>query len=203
MNRTKEIIHELKHHLPFTVSATIIAIIIVVGIKLIFNGVFEENSFEIFHPLHIIASSLVSAGIFYKYNPKIILAIFVGVISSILIGTLSDVIFPFIGAWVLNLKPGFHLPVFESPLKIIGVSILGAGIGILTKTTKIPHFIHVGLSIFASLFYLLAFTQEFSLLLLISSIFVVTLSVLIPCCVSDIIFPFFLLGKKIKDCPCP
>jgi hypothetical protein len=200
--RIKELFHELKHHAPFTITATILAIAIVLILKYTINKSFDKEAFEILHPLHVIASSIVSAGIFYKYKQKIIPAIFVGIISSIVIGSLSDIILPFLISGVFNLHPHFHLPIIEKPLMILGAALLGGTIGAITKKTKIPHLLHVGLSVFASLFYLLAFSQTQSILGFFLAIIIIFISVIIPCCISDILLPFFFLGKKIKQCDC-
>lgn len=200
--RIKELFHELKHHAPFTITATILAIAIVLTLKYIINKSFDEKAFEILHPLHVIASAIVSAGIFYKYKQKIIPAILVGIISAIAIGSLSDIIFPFLIAGIFNLQPHFHLPLIEKPSIILGAALLGGTIGAITKTTKIPHLLHVGLSVFASLFYLLAFSQTQSILGFSLAIIIIFISVIIPCCISDILLPFFFLGKKIKQCAC-
>ena len=200
--KTKEIIHELKHHLPFTALATIVAIILVVLFQYLLQKQISENLFEIFHPLHIAASSIVTAGIFYKYKPKIISALLVGVAGSIIIGSLSDVVFPWLGGNILSLGTSFHLLLIEKPALILAVAIIGSFIGISTKTTKVPHFIHVFLSVFASLFYLLAFSSGFNSVYFIGGFLIVLISVILPCCISDILFPFFFLKEKIKKCKC-
>jgi predicted membrane protein len=200
--RTKEILHELKHHLPFTAFATISAIILVIFLQYLFQKQISENLFKIFHPLHVMASSIVTAGIFYKYKPKLIFALLVGVAGSIIIGSLSDIILPWLGGSLLGLGTSFHLLLIEKPVFILLSALIGSSIGISTKITKMPHFIHVFLSVFASLFYLLAFSQIFNTLYFIVSFFIVFLAVIIPCCMSDLLFPFFFLGKKIKKCEC-
>jgi hypothetical protein len=202
MKRVKGLLHELEHHAPFTIIATILAIVIAVGLKYIFSASFEEGAFEILHPLHVIVSALVSAGIFYKYKPKIIPAVLVGIISAIVIGSLSDVIFPFLGGAIFGLQTHFHLPIIENPLMILGSALIGGIIGIATKITKIPHLLHVGISVFASLFYLLAFSTTQSIIGFILAIIIIFIAVIIPCCISDILLPFFFLGKKIKQCDC-
>jgi hypothetical protein len=198
----KQLIHELKHHLPFTLAATTIAIAVVLLLKGFLVKELNENIFEILHPLHIIASGMVSAGIFYKYKKNLIYAFGVGITSAILVGSISDVIFPFLGGIIFGLDMHFHLPLIESPIIIICMALLGSIAGILTKTTKIPHLFHVGLSVFASLFYMLAFSNEMSMIFFIGALVIVTIAVIIPCCVSDILMPFFFLGKKIKSCHC-
>ena len=122
--------------------------------------------------------------------------------SAILVGSLSDVIFPYLGAQIISLQPKFHLPILEQPLLILGSALLGSLAGIKLKTTKIPHTFHVFLSVFASLFYLMAYTTNFTLIHFFLSIIVVSIAVIIPCCVSDILLPFFFLKKKIRTCDC-
>jgi hypothetical protein len=85
---------------------------------------------------------------------------------------------------------------------IIGIALLGSIIGIFSGLTKIPHFLHVGISVFASLFYLLAFSQTFNIPYFIATFFIVFIAVIIPCCISDILYPFFFLGENIKKCKC-
>jgi hypothetical protein len=197
--KIKEIIHELEHHAPFTFFATAIAILF--GLTL-YKTSLPEIFFEISHQIHVIASSIVTAGIFYKYKKNFCYAIFVGVFGAILIGSLSDIIFPYLGAFFFQLEPHFHLPILEEPTIILGAAIIGSILGILTGYTKFPHFLHVGISVFASLFYLLAFSNNPNPLFLVLSFIIIFISVIIPCCLSDIIFPFLFLGTKIKRCKC-
>lgn len=200
--KTKELIHEIKHHTPFTALATLIAILIILALQYLVKQPLSETLFGVFHPIHVLASAMVSAGIFYKYKPKFIQALLVGITGAIILGSLSDIILPWLGGNLLTLKTAFHLPLIETPIIIILSALIGSSIGILTKITKMPHFIHVGLSVFASLFYILAFSQALSLMYFIGAFFVVLIAVIIPCCISDILYPFFFLGKKIKTCSC-
>lgn len=200
--KTKEILHELKHHLPFTIFAIISAIILVIFLQYLFQKQISEGLFEIFHPLHIIASSIVTAGIFYKYKPKLISALLIGITGSIILGSLSDIILPWLGGSLIGLGTSFHLLLIKEPVLILFSALIGSSIGISTKITKMPHFIHVFLSVFASLFYLLAFSLNFNLVYFIGSFLIVFISVILPCCISDILYPFFFLGEKIKKCKC-
>lgn len=203
MNKTFKLLkHELTHHLPFTFFATIGGIALVILIQYLLKISISESAFEILHPLHIIVSGAASAAIFYKYKKNFMYAVFVGVISSITIGTLSDVLVPYFGAISLGFNPEFHLPLIEDTVIVLGASILGSIIGIKAKLTKFPHSAHVFLSVFASLFYLLAFVGTLTPILLILSIIIVSIAVVIPCCISDILIPFFFIGKKINQCGC-
>ena len=202
MKRTKELIHELKHHGPFTAIATLIAVFLVIILQNILTKNVSEQTFNILHPVHIIVSGIASAAIFYKYKKNVSQALMVGVLGSILIGTLSDVIVPFIGGTLFTLQTEFHLPIVEKPIIILSSALIGSFLGISTGMTKLPHFTHVFLSVFASLFYLLAFSASFSLIYFLGAFLIVFIAVVIPCCMSDIVFPFFFLGQKIKTCNC-
>ena len=202
MKKIKGLFHELKHHLPFTAAATLIAIVVVLFVGYYARTSISENLFEILHPLHVLASSIVTAGIFYKYKPKFIPALLVGISGAIILGSLSDIIFPWLGGNLLNLKTSFHLPIIEEPFLILASALVGCFIGITTGKTKIPHFVHISLSVFASLFYLLAFSQQFNMIYFLGAFVIVFISVIVPCCISDILFPFFFLGEKIKHCKC-
>ena len=200
--KIKEFVHELRHHLPFTALATAIAIIIAILFVSFLKQNISEAIFEVIHPLHVVASAIVTSAIFYKYKKNIFQAMLVGVFGAIIIGSISDIIFPYLGGELLQLDMHFHLPLIEHPIIIILSALIGAAIGILTGLTKIPHIVHVGLSVFASIFYLIAFSTSMSLIYLIGIFVVVVVAVIIPCCTSDVLFPFFFLGKKIKTCEC-
>jgi hypothetical protein len=202
MNNWRKFTHELKHHLPFTLSATALAVIVVSILIFGFNIIVNEEEFEFLHYIHIFASAIVSAGILYKYKKNIPLALLVGLVSSIIVGSISDIIFPFAGGKLFSFAIQFHLPLIEAPLWVIGSAILGTIIGIMTKITKFPHFVHIFISIFASLFYILAFVPTITPLVMALSILIVFVAVLVPCCISDILMPFLFLGKDLKSCHC-
>jgi len=196
---TKEIIHELKHHSPLTLGASVIALIFALSL---YQTNLPETIFEIAHPFHVIASAIVTAAIYHNWGKKIIPSILIGITGSILIGSLSDVLFPYLGGLIFNLNPEFHLPLIEEPLMIIMAALIGSLIGIYTGYTRIPHFMHVLISVFASFFYLLAYSQSLNTLFIILSSIIVFISVIVPCCLSDIVFPYLFLGDKIKHCNC-
>jgi hypothetical protein len=200
MNKEKinEIFNELKEHIPFTSVATVISILVMSFLLIKQNLLpYAVSMFEIFHPAHILFSSIVSAAIFYNHKKNVALAIISSVLISLVIGSVSDIIFPYLGSLLFNLPISFHLPVFEEPILILGVSIFGATIGVATKKTKYPHFLHVFISVFASLLYIFAYSTEFSTIKIFFIFIITTISVIIPCCLSDIVFPL-ILQKNIK-----
>jgi hypothetical protein len=194
----KIIISELKEHIPFTAVATAIALIITAFLLIKENLISHAvNLFYIFHPAHILFSSIVSAAIFYKYKKNIILSLIVGAGISILIGSLSDIILPYIGISLFSIPISFNLPAIENPLLILGIAIIGSAFGIVIKKTKLPHLVHVLISVFASLLYIFAYSTNFSLIMILLIFIITSISVVIPCCLSDIVFPL-MLEEKIK-----
>jgi hypothetical protein len=196
---TKELLHELKHHIPLTLIAAILAVIIA---TLFYKTNINQTLFYVLHPTHIIFSAIATSAMFHKYKKNFLQAILIGATGAIIVGSLSDIIFPYLAALIFNFNIEFHLPLIETPILIIAIAIIGSIIGILTHYTKFPHTFHVFLSVFTSLFYLLAFTQIFTTINFIISILIISITVIIPCCISDIIFPFLFLNKKIKQCGC-
>jgi Na+/H+-dicarboxylate symporter len=196
MKKTQYLLKELKEHAPFTALATITAVLFVFLSYHYLRPMISEESFHVFHFLHIIASAMVTAGIFYKYKNQIIPSVLVGVSGAVIIGSLSDVVFPYLGWVLMKLDVHFHLPLVEETLPVLFFALIGSFAGVLMKKTKYPHFVHVFLSVFASLFYLLTFSLAFSPIYFIGAFFVVFIAVLVPCCLSDIAFPFVFVNKK-------
>jgi hypothetical protein len=193
--KTKKIIYELKEHIPFTIIATLIAVLIIMYVQFILKKEIPDELFHTLHPLHILVSAIATSGIYYKYKKNIFQAILIGIIGAIIIGSISDIIFPYLGGTLLNLNTEFHLPIIENTLLILLVAAIGSVLGTF-KITKIPHMLHVLLSVFASLFYLITFSPEFNMIYFIASFFIVFIAVIIPCCISDIIFPLLFVRRK-------
>ncbi|MBU0476942.1 hypothetical protein KKC91_00005, partial [bacterium] len=125
---------------------------------------------------------------------------------SIGIATLSDAIIPYLGGGLLNVPMEFHAPFIETAkMPFIGIAkwkivnfaaVLGIAIGFLNPKTKFPHFGHVLLSTWASLFGFTAFGIANWIPLLPFVFLFLFLAVWIPCCVSDIVFPLLFVRKK-------
>lgn len=191
-----EILEELKEHIPFTLAATLVSILIMSFLLLKQNFIFYAVSlFYIAHPLHILFSSFVSSAIFYRYTKKIFPAIIVGAFISLFIGSLSDAIFPYLGSSLFQIPISFHLPALESPILIFGASIMGASLGITIRKTKFPHSLHVFISVFASLLYIFSYSTNFSTLIIFLIFIITSISVIVPCCLSDIVFPMIFQNR--------
>ncbi len=185
------IISELKEHILFTalgaVSGIIIMAIIVLGD---IPPWISQGAFSIFHPLHVLVSALATTAMFKKHgNGKLWAAIAIGYSGSVGIATLSDSIIPYLGGVLLGVQMEFHIGFIKEWWLVNPLALIGIAIGYLRPTTKFPHFGHVLLSTWASLFYFTAFGMAPWLPLLPLIFLFLFFAVWLPCCISDIVFP--------------
>jgi len=193
------IIMELRMHAPFTVvgALTGIAILLLIIIADI-PAIMSDATFHLLHPAHVALSAVVTAAMFRRYRKNILLSIFVVVVGSVFLGTLSDILMPYLGAALVGLKisEGLHIAAFEEPLIIFGAAAFGIVIGTLWPHTKVPHSLHVLVSTYASLFYLIAFSNITNWLFALPFVFVILFfAVWVPCCLSDIVFPLCFIKE--------
>lgn len=197
----KNIIKELKQHSPFTLFGAITGIIIM----LVFYKIPSNMAYNIFytlHPMHVVLSALVTASMYKIYAKKVnpLILILIGYIGSVGIATLSDSIIPYIGEILLDLpNKGIHLGFIEKWWLVNPLAFLGIAIAYFNPKTKFPHAGHVLLSTWASLFHIIMALDGTIKLTLIFVVFIfLFIAVLIPCCLSDIIFPLLFIKKKKK-----
>jgi len=193
----KRIAHELKEHAPFTalgaVSGIIIMVIVVLGNV---PSHISQTAFYVSHPLHVLLSALVTTAMYTRYRKaKFWAAVLIGWTGSIGVATMSDAIIPYLGGNLLHAQMGFHVPFIEE-WWINFVALAGVAIGYRRQTTKIPHLAHVLVSTWASLFYFTAFGIADWIHLLPYVFLFLFLSVWIPCCTSDIVYPLLFVRKE-------
>jgi len=197
----RRIASELTVHIPFTILGAITGISIMAII--VFGNVpasISQTAFYTLHPIHIILSALATTAMYKKYGGgKIWVAVLIGYLGSIGIATISDAIIPYLGGTLLGVKIEFHLPFIEEWWLINPLALIGITIGYLRPTTKTPHFGHVLLSTWASLFYFTAFGVAYWIPLLPVIFLFLFLAVWIPCCMSDIVFPLLFIRKVVPS----
>ena len=211
INMLKQISKELKRHVPFTVfgAATGIIVMVVMVFSHASRGI-SDALFYTLHPLHVVLSALATTAMYKLHGKgKLWVAILIGYTGSIGIATLSDTIIPYLGGGLLNVPMEFHAPFIETAkMPFIGIAkwkivnsaaILGIAIGYLKPKTRFPHFGHVLLSTWASLFGFTAFGIANWIPLLPFVLLFLFLAVWIPCCVSDIVFPLLFVKENQKE----
>ena len=199
-----QILEELKNHSPFTLFGALTGIIIMLILHKI--NIPSETSHAIFytlHPLHVLLSALVTTSMYELHTRgkcNLWILIIIGYIGSIGIATLSDSIIPYIGETLLNLpNKGIHLGFIEKWWLVNPLAFIGILIAYFRPMTKFPHSGHVLLSTWTSLFHMImALGSSLSWSSYMVIFFFLFISVWIPCCISDIIFP--LLFVKETSC---
>jgi len=204
----KRIATELKEHVPFTALGALTGIIVMVIIVL--GNVppqISQTAFYTLHPIHVILSALVTTAMYVRYRKaKIWAVILIGWTGSVGIATLSDAIIPYLGGALIHVPMEFEVPFIEtSKMPVIGIekwmvvngaALLGIGLGYWKQTTKIPHFGHVLLSTWASLFYFTSFGTANWIPLLPFVFLFLFLAVWIPCCIGDIVYPLLFVKEE-------
>ena len=198
------IFKELKAHAPFTLLGSCTGVALLLAILATRMELARlEPAFESTHALHILVSAVVTAAMYRRYRKGLLAAVVIGYCGSVGIATISDIFFPHHGGRIIlkiigEHKPmHFHLPAVEEWWLINPVALLGTAIGIWWHTTKIPHSIHILLSTWASLFYLVVNAPAGINWLPVLPLVLVVLfvAVWVPCCFSDIAFPLLFVGK--------
>lgn len=199
----KLIYKELKHHAPFTIVGAFSG----VAIMFFFRNIPEKLSYDIFytlHPLHVLLSALVTASM-YKFHrcsktgPRcgIWALLVIGYLGSIGIATLSDSLIPYLAETILNMPHRHaHIGFIEMWWLVNPLAIIGIAIAYFWPRTKFPHFGHVLLSTWASLFHIMMASSGFlNWYAYLAVLFFLFVAVWLPCCVSDIVFPLLFVGK--------
>ena len=195
----KRITAELTKHIPFTALGAISGIIIMVIIVLCkVSPQVSHTAFYTLHPLHVVLSALTTTAMYKKYSPgKIWAAILVGYFGSIGIANISDAIIPYLGASLVGINIEFEVPFIEKWWLVNPMALVGIAIGYWKPSTRFPHYGHVLLSTWASLFYFTAFGIALWIPLLHFVFLFLVIAVLIPCCLSDIVFPLLFTRKRL------
>jgi hypothetical protein len=201
----RHIIDELRVHIPFTVLGAVIGIaimLIIVSLNALPRvSQVSETVFYVLHPSHVVLSALVTTAIYKKHgNGKIWAIILVGYCGSIGIATLSDSIIPYLGETLLGLpNRGIHIGFIEEWQIVNPAALFGIALGYFRPITKFPHFGHVLISTWASLFHnIMAMGEVVSWTTFLGIFVFLFLAVWLPCCTSDIIFPLLFTGKRLS-----
>ncbi len=201
------ILKELKNHAPFTVFGAVTGIIIMV----LSRNMPVEISYKIFyilHPAHVFLSALVTASLYKIHRVKhkkagqskiksFIKIFLVGYAGAIGIATLSDSLIPYLGETLLDMpERKAHIGFIEKWWLINPLAIAGVLAAYFRPGTKFPHAGHVLLSTWASLFHILMASGEAGAVYYAVIFLFLFISVWVPCCLSDIIFPLLFVKEK-------
>jgi len=203
----KLIITELRHHIPFTIFGTLTGLVLL-GLGRNLPSHISYKLFYTLHPVHVVFSAMATASMYglykcgcFKGKCNLWQLIPVSIVGALGIATLSDSLIPFIGEKLLNMPHAHvHIGFIEEPWLVLPMAFFGIGLAYFRPSTQFPHFGHVLLSTWASLFHILMASGE-----TISSATYVTMAVFLflavwlPCCISDIVFPLLFVKPEEFD----
>ena len=218
-DRIKSILHEFQHHFPFTIFAVMISLIILAIYTELLRPTMAIGDlhahghdegvnaytrlFHVLHPIHVFLSAAATAAMFWRYDKRFIVAVLTGLFGSLMVCGISDIIFPYLGGLLLNMDMHLHICLLENPTTVLMFTGIGIATGICAASgmntasvSKVAHAMHVMVSTGATILYLVGFGLLNWTDVLAPVFIIVTFSVIIPCCTSDIIFPLLLVNKK-------
>lgn len=206
--RAGAVAKELGSHLPYALFSTALGLIVVALIDYRAQAVGGSPAraegmvalFHVFHPIHLFLSATATTAMFWKYERKMGKAILVGIVGSVGICSLSDIVFPYVGGALAGAKMELHICIVEDPGGIIPFAAAGVLAGLVgtdsvRHLTVFSHSSHVLASTMASLAYLVGHGMGDWISHLSHTFAITVLAVLIPCCTSDILFPLACISK--------
>ncbi len=205
---------ELREHVPFSVSAVAIGLIAAGTICILgFGDGTDAHAahgagldhddparlfFHLFHPAHMLFSATATTAMFCRYERKKAKAIIIGLIGAIGVCGISDIAMPHISLLVLGKQTPWHICVIEHPTLVLPFAVVGVAVGVaaaggVIKSTLISHALHVLTSTMASIFYMVGPLGMIAWIHDLGKMFIfVVLAVMVPCCLSDIVFPLIM-----------
>lgn len=223
--KLKQILQELKVHSPFTLLGASTGIVLMLLGQRFLGGREHTlfAIFHPLHVVlsAMVTAALFEK---HRKVKNFLVILIIGIVGSIGIATLSDSILPFFGETILGVAvpthaslheeehehedamvdehehednhAELHLGFIEEWYLVFPSAILGVLLAYFLPATKLPHASHVLISTWASSAHILMNTQaDMSALLMLGILIVLFLSVWLPCCVSDIVFPLLFVGS--------
>ena len=214
--KLSDIRRELIGHLPFSVAASAVGLLLAGLISFFTTGAHGDHDlFHLFHPLHMLFSGAATAAMFrrhdrYHSSPPLrsfLRATLIGLVGAIVVCGISDIAIPHAAVLLLGKSVHLHICVIEEPGLVLPFAFIGVLVGALAadavkRSTVISHSLHVGISSMASILYIMEAFDGTEWMGSLGMIFpFVIFAVTIPCCLSDILFPMGCCCSAQKDAP--
>lgn len=193
---------EVTEHLPFSVSAVALGLAVVGVACFAAGGNSAQPLFHLFHPIHMLFSAAATTAMFRRHGRGVLRASIVGLVGAVGVCGLSDVVMPHLSLPLLGAEAHWHLCIAENPGMVLSFAGIGVVVGLLAAgpvagSTLFSHSLHVLASTMASAVYLIGplgwpgWTDSTGVLFPL-----LIVSVMVPCCLSDIVFPVLAAGRS-------
>ncbi|MEW6026248.1 MAG: hypothetical protein AB1599_02990 [Planctomycetota bacterium] len=214
--RFRWILNELLHHLPFSVLSAIAGIGLMAALTMADKVHHLVNVFHLFHPTHLLLSAIATTAMFRRlsYNRRLeftphlsrrigagLYAVLVGFTGSVVLCSLSDIVLPYLCGTLFGGNMDWHFCLTEHtmlvlPFVFIGI-LLGFWSGVYIRySTFLSHSGHVLVSAISTLLYLIAFGMSDWMSYIGIVLLITVFSVLVPCCLSDIVYPMMFIRNN-------
>jgi len=212
--RLRWILNELLAHLPFSVISAIAGIAIIAGLTMAEKVHHLVNIFHLFHPTHLLLSAIATTAMFRRLSSQklssfstihairyILYASLVGFTGSVVLCSLSDIVLPYLCGNLLGGKMVWHFCLSEHSMLVLPFVFLGILLGFwsgvyIRYSTFLSHSGHVLVSTMATLLYLIGFGMSNWLAHIGVVLLITVFSVLIPCCLSDVVYPMLFVRRQ-------
>lgn len=196
----RAILHELKHHAPFTLVGTLAGagVMALMAFADLDRGL-SEVMFSVCHPAHVFLSAMATAGMYRIHGRgRWWATILVGYVGAIGIATLSDSLIPYVGEMLLGLPHSHvHAGFIEDWYLVNPLALAGIAVAFAWPRTEFPHAGHVLLSTWASMFHMTgSMGTDVTFWTLAALAVFLFLAVWVPCCTSDIVFPLLFARRR-------
>ncbi len=205
---------ELAAHMPFSVSSVAIGLTFAglicyltpaaAGQSEGHHGQGTYTLFHLFHPMHMFFSAAATTAMFSRYDRSPFKAVVIGLIGAIGVCGVSDIVFPQLSLAIMGKTTPWHVCIIQNPTLVLPFAAMGVIVGLtsasgVSRSTLFSHSLHVLASTAASIFYLVAGMEPLEWINELGKTFVfVIVAVMVPCCLSDIVFPL-LMSKGARD----
>ena len=193
---------ELKDHIPYSVGSTLLGMFVLGILSFIVRrfwgtGTMENLTtilFHLFHPWHVFFSASTTTAMFWRHERNAVKLLGIVVLGGVFPCILSDVMMPYLGGRLVGVPMDFHFDFELHPFLMTLVVLAGMGsgsfiVGRLEKSTIFSHSFHVFISTMATFMYLVSYGFSNWSHYLFALALIGIASVIIPCCLGDIVVP--------------
>ncbi len=162
--------------------------------------------FHLFHPAHMLFSAAATAAMFMRHEKNWGKAALVGFTGAVIVCGISDIVMPQCSIMLMGKSLPWHICVLEHPMLVFPFAGIGVIVGVLaaaggtSQSTIFSHSMHVFVSTMASIFYLIGPFGRFEWIHELGGVFLfICVAVMIPCCLSDIVYPLLFTRKAREE----
>lgn len=199
---------EVMCHFPYAVFSVAFGLAVLSFMNFLTMGNIDAKAtekgahllFHSFHFMHIVFAATGTLITFFRFSKSVFKGFVVGLLTSSFFCTISDSVLPYLGGRLLGVDMSFHMCFISDLDKIVPFLLVGLINGyVMSKHheskqsfySTFSHFIHILISSFASMFYLVAhgfhnWTADIGFVFLF-----LIIAVVVPCTLSDVVVPMF------------